>query len=242
MNEGEVSRKLGLKGLSRDAENTMTAREILLAASTGAQLHICHVSTKECVEMIRFAKAQGIPVTAEVGPHHFSLTDEAFLEELHSKYKMNPPLRTPADVEAMKQGLADGTIDAIATDHAPHSAEEKTADVVKSANGIIGLETAFAVSKTVLVDGGVLTPLELVEKMSLNPARILGLPLGTLSEGARADICIADPEESYVVGEEFHSKASNSPYVGKTLTGRVKATFFGGKPVYNNGKIVEEDR
>ena len=238
MNEGEVSCALGLPGLSRDAENVMTAREILLAESTRAKLHICHVSTAECVEMIRFAKARGVCVTAEVCPHHFSLSEEDILREPHSKYKMNPPLRTMRDVEALRQGLADGTIDAIATDHAPHSDDEKTADMLHSMNGIIGLETAFAVSKQYLVDTGLLTPLELVRRMSLNPAHILGLPLGTLSEGAAADICLADPECEYIVPDRFFSKASNSPYTGRRLRGRIWMTIQSGRPVYRDGAIA----
>lgn len=241
VNEGEVSRKLGLPGLSRDAENAMTAREILLAASTGARLHICHVSTKESAEMVRIAKDHGIRVSAEVGPHHFALSDENILQEPHSKYKMNPPLRTGEDVEAMKQALADGTLDAIATDHAPHSPEEKTADLRKSLNGIIGMESSWAVSKKELVDGGILTPMQLVEKMSTNPAKILGIPKGTLAEGSCADICVADPEEEYVIEDRFYSKANNCPFIGWKMKGRIKMTILDGKIVYKDGKIISKE-
>ena len=238
INDGEVSKKLGLPGVSRDAENAMTAREILLAESTGAQLHICHVSTKESAEIIRVAKAHGCKVTAEVGPHHFALSDEDILREPHSKYKMNPPLRTPEDVEAMKQALADGTLDAIATDHAPHGAEEKTADLMKSMNGIIGMETSWAISKKELVDTGVLSPMQLVEKMSTNPAQILGINKGTLAEGCCADICIADPDEEYVVEDKFYSKANNCPFIGWKLKGRIKTTILSGRIVYKDNTII----
>ena len=253
INDGEVSAALGLPGLSRDAENAMTAREILLAASTGAQLHICHVSTKECVAMIRFAKAQGIPVTAEVCPHHFSLTDTDILEnarsredgstpfhpvKLLSNLKMNPPLRTEADVQAILEGLQDGTLEVISTDHAPHSREEKTDDLRKSMNGIIGLETAFAVTKKTLVDTGLITPMQLVQLMSANPAKVLQgngrlrFAGGTLSVGAPADICIADPDTEYTVGDSSASQASNSPYIGWTMKGRVIRTILGGRTVW----------
>ena len=241
INEGEVSRELGLPGLSRDAENAMTAREILLAESTGAQLHICHVSTKESAEIIRMAKAHGVRVTAEVGPHHFALSDEDIRREPHSKYKMNPPLRTPEDVEAMKAALADGTLDAIATDHAPHSAEEKTEDLQHSLNGIIGLETSFAISKKTLVDTGILSPMQLVEKMSARPAQILGIPKGTLSVGSCADICVADPNETYVIDDQFYSKAKNSPFIGWKVQGRVKMTILDGRIVFQDGKITEKE-
>lgn len=241
INDGEVSRKLGLPGLSRDAENAMTAREILLAESTGARLHICHVSTKESAEIIRVAKAHGIRVTAEVGPHHFALSDEDILKEPHSKYKMNPPLRTPEDVEAMKAALADGTLDAIATDHAPHSAEEKTEDLLHSMNGIIGLETSFAISKKTLVDTGILSPMQLVEKMSTNPARVLGIPKGTLSVGSCADICIADPNETYVINDCFYSKANNSPFIGWKVQGQIKMTILDGRIVYRDGKLTSKE-
>ena len=262
INDGEASAVLGLPGLSRDAENAMTAREILLAASTGAQLHICHVSTKECVAMIRFAKAQGIPVTAEVCPHHFSLTDTDILEnaktredadqknadgtdttvprhpvKLLSNLKMNPPLRTEEDVQAILEGLQDGTLEVISTDHAPHSREEKTDDLRTSMNGIIGLETAFAVTKQTLVDTGLITPSDLVRLMSTNPAKVLwGADAahhgGTLAVGAPADICIADPDEEYTVGDTFASKATNSPYIGWRMKGRVIRTILGGRTVW----------
>lgn len=237
INDGEVSAKLNLPGVSRDAENAMTAREILLAQSTGVRLHICHVSTKESVELIRIAKQHGVKVTAEAGPHHFALSDEDILREPHSKYKMNPPLRTPEDVEEIRRGLADGTLDAIATDHAPHSAAEKTEDLLKSLNGIIGLETSWAVSKKELVDTGILTPLQLVEKMSSNPAAILGISKGTLREGSCADLCIADPEEEYTVEPPFFSKADNCPFTGWKLKGRIKVTVLDGRIVYRDGKV-----
>ncbi len=238
INDGEVSEKLGLPGLSRDAENVMTAREVLLADSTGVRLHICHVSAKESAWILRSAKEHGSRVTAEIGPHHFALSDEDILREPHSKYKMNPPLRTPADVEEMKRALADGTLDAIATDHAPHSAEEKTADLRKSMNGIIGLETSWAVAKKELVDTGILTPSQLVEKMSLNPARILRIPKGTLAEGCCADLCIADPNEEYTVSGPFYSKASNTPFIGWKMKGRIRTTILEGKVIYQDYQML----
>ncbi len=231
INEGEVSEKLGVKGIPTSAEDCGTAREIALAAALGVPIHICHVSTKTSVELVRDAKARGVKVTAETAPHYFSLTERELLRG-DADYRMNPPLRTQADVDAIIAGLTDGTLDAIATDHAPHTPEEK-ADFVKAPNGSIGMETSFAVANTYLVKTGIM-PLEtLVEKMSVNPARILGIDAGTLSVGSPADIVLIDLDEEWIVDiNKLHGKSKNTPFKGKKLCGRVKKTILGGKPVF----------
>lgn len=229
--------ELARAGDSRGAENVMTARDIVLAERTGAQLHICHVSTKESAELVRKAKARGLRVTAEVCPHHFSLDDRE-LAKGDSNYKMNPPLRGAADVAALKAALADGTITCIATDHAPHAAYEK-GPMDKAMNGITGLEAALSLGVTNLVEPGVLTPLQLIACMSTNPAKVLGIEAGTLAEGSVADITIVDPKEQYVfdVSRSF-SKSQNTPYGGMSMTGRVKMTILAGRIVYNEGEII----
>lgn len=227
---------LAAAGLSREAENQMTAREIDLAERTGAKLHICHVSTRESAELVRQARAKGLPVTAEVCPHHFAL-DDSELAKGDSNYKMNPPLRGKEDVEAMKQALADGVITCIATDHAPHADYEK-GPMDKAANGITGLETAVSLAITELVKPGVLTPLELIACMSYHPAQVLGIEKGTLQVGAAADITLIDPEAEYVVDvQKFHSKSKNAPYGGMHLTGRPVMTIVDGRITYK----MEED-
>ena len=231
INEGEVSAQLGVKGIPAAAEDCGTAREIALAAAENVPVHICHVSTKTSVALIRDAKRRGVQVTAETAPHYFSLTERELLKR-DADYRMNPPLRTAADVHAVIHGLADGTLDCIATDHAPHTAEEK-ADFEKSPNGSIGMETSFAAANTYLVKAGILPFAELVRKMSLNPARILGIDAGTLSPGAPADIVLVDPDEKWTVDPDaLHGKSKNTPFKGMTLTGRVKLTLLDGKPVY----------
>ena len=231
INEGEVSAQLGIKGIPAAAEDCGTAREIALAAAENVPVHICHVSTKTSVALIRDAKRRGVQVTAETAPHYFSLTERELLKR-DADYRMNPPLRTAADVHAVIHGLADGTLDCIATDHAPHTAEEK-ADFEKSPNGSIGMETSFAAANTYLVKAGILPFAELVRKMSLNPARILGIDAGTLSPGAPADIVLVDPDEKWTVDPDaLHGKSKNTPFKGMTLTGRVKLTLLDGKPVY----------
>lgn len=229
MNEGIVSERLGLKGIPNDAEDVITARDIILAASTGAQLHLCHVSTAGSVEIIRTAKAKGIQVTAEVAPHHFVLTEEAVTGD-NSNTKMNPPLRTAADVEAMKAGLVDGTIDMIATDHAPHAPEEKSGDYAKAANGIVGLETSAALTYTHLVKTGLLTPMQMAEKMSLNPAKMLGIDKGNIAVGCAADIVVFDPEVTYKIdASKLSSKSKNTPYDGMAVSGMVMVTIVDGE-------------
>lgn len=230
MNEGEVSRRLGVPGIPAAAEDCGTAREIAAAASIGAPIHICHVSTKGSVELIRDAKARGVRVTAETCPHYLLLTDKA-LESKDADYRMNPPLRGEEDRLALIQALKDGTIDAISTDHAPHSPEEK-GDFLKAPNGSIGMETSLAATLTALK--GVLTLPEILAKMSWNPARILNIPAGTLRTGANADVVLFDPEKKWVVDpEKLHGKSKNTPFKGMTLQGKVAMTIFRGRIVYD---------
>lgn len=231
INEGEVSQKLGVKGIPASAEDCGTAREIALAAALDVPVHICHVSTKTSVALIRDAKARGVKVTAETAPHYFSLTEKELLRG-DADYRMNPPLRTKADVEEIITGLLDGTLDAVATDHAPHTPEEK-ADFVKAPNGSIGMETSLAVGITYLVKTGIMSFEQLIEKMSVNPAKILGINAGTLSVGAPADIAIVDIDEVWTVDtEKLHGKSKNTPFKGKTLCGKVKKTILGGNIVF----------
>ncbi|MCP4649492.1 MAG: dihydroorotase [PVC group bacterium] len=232
MNEGYMSTVLGLKGIPRVAEITMVSRDIELARFTGTKLHIAHVSCKESVALIKKAKKEGVKVTSECCPHHFSLTEEA-VEQYDTNTKVNPPLRTKEDVEAIKKGLKDGTIDCIATDHAPHSISEKDTEYDLAPFGIIGSETALGLVMTELVDKGILSIEQVVEKMALNPARVIGQDKGYLSEGGCADITIIDPKQEWVVEKDgFVSKSSNSPFIGKTLTGQVMATIVSGKIVF----------
>ena len=228
MNEGVVSRSLSLEGIPSVAEEIMVARDIALAELTGCRLHIAHVSTAGSVRIIRDAKTRGMKVSAETCPHYFMLTDEA-VREYNTQAKMNPPLRTADDVRAVRQGLKDGTIDVIATDHAPHSREEKAGSFDTALFGIIGLETALGLTLK-LVDEGVLSLNEAVRKLSHNPATVLNLSKGTLLPGADADITIFDPVEEWIVDtSQFKSKARNSPFNGWKLKGRVRGTIVGGK-------------
>lgn len=237
MHEGAVSTMLGLKGIPALAEEVMVARDILLAEETGCRLHIAHVSTAGSVHLVRQAKARGVKVTCEVTPHHFTLTDEAVMG-YDTSTKVNPPLRASDDVAAVKEGLADGAIDVIATDHAPHTVEEKDVEYDNAPFGIVGLETAVGLVWNELVATGVLTPLQAVVKMSLNPAKVLGIPKGTLETGADADIVVIDPSLSWTVDAgRFESKGRNTPFNGMLLKGRVCATVVGGRVVMNNGKI-----
>ena len=231
MNEGNVSRELGVPGVTRAAEDVGTAREIALAAATGCPVHSCHVSTAYSVQMIRDAQKNGIPVTGETAPHYIALTDEA-LRSKDADYRMSPPLRTAEDQAALIRGLQDGTLCAIATDHAPHAPEEK-ADFEKAPNGSIGMETSLAASLTYLVHAGHLTMTELIRAMSTAPANIAGIPAGTVQVGAAADIVLFDPDEEWVVDvAKLHGKSVNCPFKGMTLKGRVKMTFCGGRTVY----------
>ena len=231
MNEGFTSTELGLKGIPRVAEDIATVRETLLAEYTGTPIHIAHVSTKGAVRIIREAKARGVKVTCETAPHYFTLTDDA-VRGYNTNAKMNPPLRESADVAAIKEGLKDGTIDAIATDHAPHHQDEKDVEFNVAMNGIIGLETSLPLSLK-LVHDGVLTLNQLIEAMSCNPSNILGLHRGTIKAGSIADITLIDPEIEWVVeADKLASKSKNSPWLGQTLKGGAAATVVGGKLVY----------
>jgi len=232
MNEGFTSTELGLKGIPRVAEDIATVREIMLAEYVGAPVHIAHVSTAGSVRIIREAKARGVKVTCETAPHYFTLTDDA-VRGYNTNAKMNPPLREAADVAAIKQGLKDGTIDCIATDHAPHHLDEKDLEFNEALNGIIGLETSLPLSLG-LVREGVLTLRQLVEKMSCNPAKILGVDRGSLKAGSVADITLIDPDKAWTVtAEQLASKSKNSPWLGEAMTGAAAATVVAGKLVFS---------
>lgn len=231
MNEGFTSTELGLKGIPRVAEDIATTRDVLLAEYTKSPIHIAHVSTRGAVRAIREAKARGVKVTCETAPHYFALTDDA-VRGYETNAKMNPPLREADDVAAIKEGLADGTIDAIATDHAPHHLDEKDIEFNLAMNGIIGLETSLPLSLR-LVEEGVIDIKALVVKMSCNPANILGLGRGTLNPGAPADITVIDPDREWTVtAEGLASKSKNSPWLGTTMKGCAVCTIVGGKVVF----------
>lgn len=239
MNAGKTAQMLGLKGISNDSESVIVGRDIQLAASTKSKLHICHVSTKESIQLLREAHKRGETVTAEITPHHFTLTDEAVIN-YDGNTKMNPPLRSKEDVEALKEALKDGTVGIIATDHAPHSQDEKNCEYDKAAFGIVGFETALSLGMTELVEKGYLTPAQLIEKMTSNPAAMLGIEKGNIAPGKIADVTIIDPEECFEVKiSEFVSKSKNSPFDGFMLKGRVKATIVDGEIVMENGKILK---
>lgn len=228
MNEGALSAILGLSGIPAAAEEAMVARDIILAGLTRGRLHIAHVSTKGSVRIIREAKERGIPVTAETCPHYFSITEEA-VKGYDTNARVNPPLRTPSDVEAIKEALRDGTLDAIATDHAPHHRDEKLREFDKAPSGISGLETAFSLSLG-LVHDGLLSMSQLVERMALNPSKIMGIGKGTLQTGSDADVVIVDMEREYKVeSEKFVSKGKNTPFEGRVLRGMPVMTICGGK-------------
>lgn len=228
VNEGLNSTLAGLKGIPRAAEEIMLAREIILAETLGKRVHICHVSTKGGVQLLRDAKARGVQVTAETCPHYFTLTDDVIVT-YDANTKVNPPIREAEDVEAIKEGLHDGTLDCIVTDHAPHHRDEKCGEYNLAAFGISGIETSFSLSYTALVRGGILTLSQLAQRMSGAPARILGLEGGTLREGEVADIMLADLNERYVIDpKEFVSKGKNTPFEGMEVYGRVKYTIVDG--------------
>lgn len=230
INRGKASEHFGISGSPREAEISLVERDLELAGETGACINIQHISAKESVELVRKAKAAGYPVHAEATPHHFTLTEDAAIN-YGTMAKMNPPLREEADRQAIIQGLADGTIDIIATDHAPHTAEEKAKAITEAPSGIIGLETALSLGVTELVDKGFLDMQQLLCAMSTNPAKMYHLDAGYLAEGGPADIVLINPVETYTLGE-FASKASNSPFVGWTLKGKVKYTICNGLVVY----------
>ena len=233
MNLDDKSKELGLKGISNAVEDIIVARDILLAKETGAKLHLCHCSTKDSVRMIMEAKEEGLPVTGEVCPHHFILSTDD-IKENDANYKMNPPLRSREDVEALKEGLKNGIMDVISTDHAPHSAEEKAGGFEKAPFGIVGIETSAALTHTELVLKGYLTPMQMVEKMSYNPAKVLGIDRGILKEGKVADIVIFNPAKEYEIDvNTFVSKGKNTPFNGWKVTGQVEYTIHHGKKVYD---------
>ena len=233
MNADAKAEALGLPGITNAVEDVIVARDILLSKETGARLHLCHCSTEDSVRMVREAKEQGIAVSAEVCPHHFTLSSEDIKEEEMTNYKMNPPLRTKADVEALKQGLKDGTMEVISTDHAPHAFQEKNTTMKKAPFGIVGLETAACLTYTELVLGGYLTPMQMAERMSYNPARVIGSDKGDIQPGKAADLVIFDPKETYRIDrDQFASKGRNTPFHGREVTGRVKCTICDGCVVY----------
>jgi dihydroorotase len=232
MNEGLMSAKLGLKGIPAEAEEIMAIRDILLARRTGGHVHLCHMSTRGSVELIRWGKERGINVTAEVCPHHISLTEEA-VDGYDTNAKMNPPLRTADDVQALQEAVKDGTIDLIATDHAPHHYDEKEREFADAPNGIIGLETALAVNITWLVKTKIIDIATLIERMSCSPARVFKLPGGTLRKGSEADVTVFDPTATWNVdAKQFKSKGRNTPYAGMDLQGLVRCTIVGGRVVH----------
>ena len=240
MNEGTVSARLGLRGWPAVAEEGIIARDVLLASHVKSRLHICHVSTAGSVDIIRWAKSRGIDVTAEVTPHHLLLSDE-LVESYDPKFKVNPPLRSNEDIAALRMGLADGTIDIVATDHAPHPAEDKECEWAGAANGMIGLETALSVVQKTMVDTGLLNWSQVADRMSITPAKI-GRAKGqgiALAVGAPANICIYDPSKNkIVVAEEQISKSKNTPFVGIDLPGQVRHVFFQGEPTMISTEMV----
>lgn len=235
INKGETSAKLGVKGMDRASEDYITAREMILASSVNARIHICHVSTEGSTAMIRFAKSRGVKVTCETAPHYFMLTDK-LLEKRDADYRMNPPLRTPEDVKAIIEGIKDGTIDCIITDHAPHAANEK-ADFEKAPNGVVGLETSLAATLTTLYHTGEITLKKVIELMCVNPRKILGLDIPSITVGSTADLVIADLDREWTVEpEKLHSKSHNTVFKGMTLKGKALVTISKGIIRYDERK------
>lgn len=233
MNESFQSTRLGLRGSPAVAEEIAVLRDIALCRLTCGRLHIQHISTRGAVEAVRRAKAEGVNVTCEVTPHHLILTDEEIGIEFNTNLRVNPPIRSANDREAVLEGLVDGTIDCIASDHAPHSVEEKDCEFDRAPPGMIGLETTLALIKTYLIDKGYLSWADAVRKMTVNPARILNLPGGTMEVGAAADLAIIDPDKKWTVNEKkFHSRSRNSPFIGFRLSGQVSKTLLAGKVVF----------
>ncbi len=234
VNEGEVSRKLGIPGRPAIAEELMVMRDAMLAEETGCAVHICHVSTARSVDIVRQFKKKGVPITCETCPQYFTLTEEEVLTQ-GTMARVNPPLRTPEDVKGILAGLKDGTIDAIVTDHAPHSAEEKARPLTEAPSGMVGLETSLAVTLTALYHTGEMDLPSILGKMTVAPARILGLESGRLTVGCDADVLVFDPNEEWVVRpEQFASKGRNTPYGGHTFKGKVKCTIVGGHVIYQD--------
>ncbi|MEG0961915.1 MAG: dihydroorotase [Lachnospiraceae bacterium] len=232
VNADENMEGMGFQGITNSVEDVIIARDIMLSKDTNTALHLCHCSTKDSVLMVRLAKAEGLRVTAEVCPHHFTLSSDDILED-DANYKMNPPLRTKEDVEALREGLKADIMDVISTDHAPHTAIEKGVGIRNAPFGIVGLETAAALTMTELVDKGYLTMMQMAEKMSYHPAQILGLDKGTVEEGKIADLVVFDSKKEYVIDAgSFFSKGKNTPFHGKKVKGEVKATIVDGEVIY----------
>lgn len=239
MNKGKKAEELGLIGISNAVEDVIAARDIFLSKEAGNRLHLCHCSTKDSAVLVKMAKEQGLVVTGEVCPHHFTMSDDEITED-HGRFKMNPPLRSREDVTALKEALRDGVMDIISTDHAPHGEEEKNQSMKKAPFGIVGIENSFALGYTELVKTGYLTLSGLVEKMSVNPARVLKIEKGSLAEGRIADVVVADITEEYEIRpEEFFSKGKNTPFAGKKVFGRIDVTIVDGKIVYQREGEVE---
>ena len=235
MNEGYWSTALGLPGITRAAEETIIARDCMLAGLENARLHVAHVSTAGGAELVREAKRHGWPVTCETAPHYLYATDE-WLQDYDTNARVNPPLRTEADRLALIEALEDGTIDCIATDHAPHHADDKNVEFALASSGISGFETALAVCWTALVVPGHMTPEQVLDKLTRAPARVLGLDAGTIEVGKRADVTLIDPRAEWTVDPgKFRSRGKNTPFAGRTLTGVVRYTFLEGRPVYGDG-------
>lgn len=238
MNEGHASTSLGIRGIPTISEEVMVARDIALVEYTGGRLHIAHISTARTVHLVREAKKRGISVTAEVTPHHLLLTDEK-VKTFETHFKMNPPLRTQKDVEALREGLTDGTIDAIASDHAPHALFEKEVEFESAPFGVIGLETTLGLVLTELVEKKILSLMDVISRLSWNPARIMGINGGELRVGGPADITIIDPEKDWVVDPtKFYSKSRNTPFGGWGMKGGVFATVVGGRVLFQEGKFT----
>ena len=233
MHEGLISLKLGLHGMPAISEEICVARDIALARATGAHLHVCHVSTQGAVNLVADGKADGVRVTAEVTPHHLTLTDELIARDFDPLFKVNPPIRPQADVDACRQGLADGVLDCIATDHAPHAEQEKDGEFDLAPFGMIGLETALSVSFQAMVESKMLTWPELIDRFTRRPAEVFAIPAGTLASGRSADIAIIDPGAEWTVTpESLTSKSKNSPFFGWKLKNVIRATLVGGRIVY----------
>ena len=233
VNADEKTKEMGLPGITNSVEDVIVARDILIAKETGARLHLCHCSTADSVKMVKAAKEEGLPVSAEVCPHHFVLTSDDITDAADTNFKMNPPLRTRADVDALKEGLKAGTVEAISTDHAPHTAEEKNTIMQKAPFGIVGSETAACLTYSELVLGGIYTPLQMAEAMSYNPAKIMKIDKGDIQPGKIADIVVFDPNPVYKIdSNEFASKGHNTPFHGYEVTGKVVCTICDGNIVF----------